>query len=93
VRSLSDVGYAIVGNSAEDGGGVANSRTAVIIFSTIDGNAASADGGGISNTGTIAADTAANIGGGLYNTSRAALVFCTVEDNSAAAGGGIYADP
>ena len=72
----------------------------MILGSSIDGNVASADGGGIFNTGALAlslsdlsANSAATDGGGLFNSGTAALVFCTVDDNSASAGGGVYADP
>jgi hypothetical protein len=47
-------GCTIIGNSAADGGGVANSGTAVIVRSTIDGDDASGDGGGIFKTGALA---------------------------------------
>ena len=86
------------------GGGIFNSATLIVNYSTISGNSAS-QGGGIANMTlsgapslkmlltTISGNTASDRGGGIYNDLGAtvAITDSTLSNNSSAAeGGGIY---
>ena len=72
----------------------------MILGSTIDGNAALANGGGIDNAGSLSlvvsdlsANVAAKNGGGLYNTGTAASWSSAPSRIiPPSPGGGIYAD-
>lgn len=86
------------------GGGVFNSATLVVNYSTISGNSAS-QGGGIANMtlsgstsvrallSTVSGNTASDRGGGIFNDTGATVLLTdsTLANNSSAAeGGGIY---
>ncbi len=86
------------------GGGIFNSATLIVNYSTISGNSAS-QGGGIANMTlsgapsltmlltTISGNTASDRGAGIYNDSGATVLITdsTLSNNSSAAeGGGIY---
>ena len=73
-NSLSVVGSTISGNTAVNGGGIANGGPDSLSLTndTITGNSVTGDGGG------------------LYNYGTAMLTACTVSGNSAGAGGGLY---
>lgn len=93
------------GNSSQSGGGIFNAGALILRDSVIIDNAASFQGGGLTNGSTVVADapsatvvdtvvtgnSAAVAGGGLQNLSRATLAVTggRVEGNSAAGGGGI----
>jgi len=70
--------------------------TASISGLTITGGKTAGNGGGVSNSGTLAltnctvSGNSANYGGGLYNSGTLALTNCTVSGNSANYGGGLY---
>jgi CSLREA domain-containing protein len=82
-----------------DGGGIYNTATAVLVNSTVSGNAAVANGGGIYNGGssdltlnksTVNGNTSSDSGGGIYNNGTAALTNSIVSSNSGDDGAGIY---
>ncbi len=98
-------GTGIHGNSAADGGGIENAASGDIVVSgsTISGNRATADGGGIDSEGffsslsvtasAISVNHAGASGGGIYNQGGADLTGTPVLRNTAArGGGGIYDD-
>ncbi len=93
------------GNSAADGGGIENASSGdlVISGSTISGNCATANGGGIDSEGyfgslsvtasIISVNHAGASGGGIYNQGQVDMTGTRVLRNTAArAGGGIYDD-
>jgi nitrous oxidase accessory protein NosD len=65
----------ITGGTALRGGGIANNGTVTLHSSTVSGNTAALDGGGIDNNGgtvrllssTVSGNTAGGSGGGIYN--------------------------
>ena len=77
----------IVGNSANEGGGLYNAGTAVIRRSTFQANVASRKGGGIENNGTaslVNSTLSQNVGkggGGISTAGTAYLSFVTVYTN------------
>jgi predicted outer membrane repeat protein len=97
------------GNSAQYGGGIYNAGTATISNSTVGmtklsdgstlpGNVASIDGGGIYNgftaavtNSTLSGNSATDLGGGINNGPAAMLTVsgCTLSGNSAFNGGGM----
>ncbi|MBX6314393.1 MAG: hypothetical protein IRY99_15990 [Isosphaeraceae bacterium] len=90
----------INGNSARNGGGLYNNslRIVTISASTISGNSANQDGGGIYNAGLLALadtvlleNTTGQDGGGIFNdrTGGLALAGGTIRLNAANRGGGI----
>jgi CSLREA domain-containing protein len=86
--------------SNNDGGGIENDGTTAVltlIHSTVSGNSAPIQGGGIGNFGgtitltnsTVSGNTAAGVGGGIVNHSGGiTLDNSTVSSNSANVGGG-----
>jgi len=97
---------AVINNSAQSsgeltqGGGIATGGTGTpsvfIISSTISGNSATDDGGGIAagsltiDTSTISGNTAVNrYGGGINVAGTTSITNSTVANNSAAVGGGL----
>jgi hypothetical protein len=96
-------GMTVTGGRAHDGGGIHNDKNATLTLtnSTVSGNAAEDDGGGIYNSGTLTltnstvsgntADDTDPSGGGIYNNSgTATLTNSTVSENTAKYGGGIF---
>ena len=94
------VDVAVSGNSAVDGGAVANNGSLEIIRSTINANTAAGRGGAIINArdvstttivnSTVTGNTAAT-GGAIYNAGTMTLVNDTISHNSAtAAASSIY---
>jgi predicted outer membrane repeat protein len=79
------------------GGGILNSGTLTVTHSTIAGNDALVNGGGIDNSGvaltvahsTISGNTATT-GGGIVSSTPMTLLHTTVSGNRAGQGGGIY---
>ena len=94
---------AVRGNTAEQGGGIATVGTALLIGTTVSGNAASfvrpTRGGGIWSSGalgmlnsTVSGNTAtdlsgASLGGGVSSTGQLAITYTTIAGNTAAGGG------
>ena len=81
--------------SADNGGAITNSGTLVVSTSTISGNTATDDGGGIRHNGgtlTITNSTLSNntatYGGGIGNYSTATVINSTFSGNSASNNGG-----
>jgi CSLREA domain-containing protein len=104
--TLSLTDCTVAGNSANTsgqlpghGGGIATggigSPAATIIRSTISGNSATADGGGIYvanldvDTSTISGNTAARYGGGISVIGTTRILNSTIAKNTAATGGGV----
>jgi predicted outer membrane repeat protein len=65
--------------------------------STLSGNSATDDGGGVYNSGelklsnsSLSGNTATNNGGGIFNFFDITVSNCSVTGNTAASGGGIY---
>jgi predicted outer membrane repeat protein len=97
---------ALYGNQAAQGAGICNlasgSSKLAVVYTTLDANLSSGNGGGIFNAGNldVNASTISNCsagqgttnGGGLYNaiSGHANLTNCTLWANIAASGGGIY---
>ena len=97
---LTGTGTTIVGNTADNGGGIYNdtSGQAFFSYSSISGNTAVvSDGGGISNLGVLTMTQSALVynasstsqGGGLNNAGTARLTNVTISDNTALSSGGI----
>ena len=97
----------ISGNSANkngasrqgEGGGIYNSGTVEVSYSTINGNSAIQNAGGIYNdstfkvsNSTISGNSTNGAGGGIYNSllGNLTLVFSTLTLNSAANGSGVF---
>jgi hypothetical protein len=87
------------GNTAADGGAVANSGV-VLLDGDFTGNRASGDGGGIYNLAygdielddpNISGNAAGALGGGIYDAGRVAG-SSQITGNKARSGGGIYAE-
>ena len=85
----------VAGNSASQGGGIANLGTLTLNNATLAGNSASSQGGGIDNNGSltlsnvsVSANTAAQQGGGIYNgnTSPLTLLNTIAAANTATTG-------
>jgi len=87
----------------QSGGGILVNANSILSLSnsTVSGNSANRDGGGIFNLGTLSVsnstvsdNTTATegiySGGGIYNNAAFSLVNSTVSNNSASFGGGIY---
>jgi len=84
------------GVTDENGGGINNSGTLIVVNCTIIGNSA-VDGAGIYNTGTltvidstIAENEASGSGGGILCNAALTVLYSTIAGNSAESGGGIY---
>lgn len=105
---LTMTGTRVLTNTANNGAGVyTNDAVMNLSSSTISGNSATADGGGVYNDGavpafgninlsssTVSSNTAGTDGGGLYNTQGTVDAAGTpIEHNTAGAGGGIYDGP
>ena len=83
----------------QDGGGIANATSGIssvtIVRSTISGNLATRDGGGIAadrltlDTSTISGNTAGRFGGGISAVGTTSIANSTVANNSAVSGGGL----
>jgi hypothetical protein len=99
--TLTLVNSTLTGNTATNGGGIANSNggTLTLTNSTLSGNAATNAGGGIFNdnmgtlmlsNSTLSGNSAAR-GGGIYNDSTGTLTLTnsTLSGNAATRGGGI----
>jgi CSLREA domain-containing protein len=79
-----------------DGGGIDNLGAAQLTSSTVSGNSAGRDGGGIDNfsnstvelTNSTVSGNVAEFGGGIANQSMVRLTNCTVSSNSANSDGG-----
>jgi hypothetical protein len=95
----------VIFNEAVRGGGIAGDRGAIeLLRSTVSGNTASSDGGGLwgvvatdlaLDRSTVSGNEAGNRGGGVYVTSSGStlnLVNSTVSGNSADLGGGLFAN-
>ncbi|MEP4810081.1 MAG: choice-of-anchor Q domain-containing protein, partial [Luteolibacter sp.] len=91
------------GGGGAFGGAIINQGELTVANSTLSGNSAGADGGGIYNLSgaalavngsTISGNTANGYGGGIYNYPDATLsiVNSTLSGNAADSGGGIYND-
>ena len=88
--------------NAQFGGGIRNEGTLSVVGSTISGNSASSDGGGIYNTSggtlwvtnsTISGNSAAESGGGIYNSGTLWVLNSTISGSSATSdGGGVHTD-
>jgi large repetitive protein len=83
------------GNSAGNGGGIANAGTLTLSSVAVTNSAAAASGGGIYNTGslavnssTISANSAALNGGGVASGGTLTLYDSTISGNTAAGNGG-----
>jgi len=102
---LTLTGSGVHRNTAQDGAGVyAYDAVTNLNSSTVSGNTATADGGGIYNDGevpaygnlnltssTVSSNNAGADGGGIYNTQGTVdATSSPVEHNTAGAGGGIY---
>jgi CSLREA domain-containing protein len=92
-------GVAVSGNSGQDGGGIKTAGALDVQRSTISGNTAQGDGGGIMLTSaapvtlvnsTLSGNTAGGDGGGIWTDNDVALTNVTVADNTATAGGGLH---
>jgi hypothetical protein len=90
----------ISSNEARFGGGIENYGDLIVDGSSIHGNLANQDGGGIANWGRgtlnctvknsdIAKNTAKRYGGGIYNDGVLSLQNSLILENSATNGGGI----
>jgi predicted outer membrane repeat protein len=90
----------ISSNQARFGGGIENYGDLIVDTSSIQGNLANQDGGGIANWGrgtlncimknsNIAKNTAKRYGGGIYNDGVLSLQNSIILKNSATKGGGI----
>ena len=98
--SITLSGSRITGNSAGFGGGIFNNGSLTVTNSTLSGNSAQTDGGGIFNRGkgtltlansTITGDSAQTSGGGIFNNGTLTLSASTVSNSTAqTGGGGIY---
>lgn len=87
---------------SDSGGGIQGQGTGskvTLVQSTVWGNTASVNGGGLSIEGTVemvnstlSGNTASGLGGGLYATSHSEgeISNSTITGNSAAQGGGVY---
>ena len=88
----------LLGNTADDGGAIANAGTLSLTDVTIDGNKAANNGGGLFNTGTaslnrvtISANDADGEGGGVFNDGVSfSATNVTISGNAANRGGGFY---
>lgn len=100
-ESVVAIGGSIDHNTANNGGGVYNSVSAVTagVGSQISANTAVTDGGGIYNTsssvftisgGSVETNIAGNSGGGIYNSANVTIGAGTVKGNGAVNGGGVY---
>ncbi len=84
--------------SGGTGAGLYNAGTATLAGAKINNATASANGGGVYNTGVLSVTKASEItsnvatnGAGLYNTGNVTLVNSTISDNTASVnGGGVY---
>jgi len=88
----------VLGNWADEGGGIENSGLVTLTNTVVSGNQAGSYGGGISNqsrctliNATVSGNSA-NCGGGIYNDSLGVgtLTNSTVSDNESDSGGGIW---
>ena len=84
------VSSTLFGNSADSGGAIDNQGTLTIVNSTISGNEATANGGGIDSqagtttiTNATVAENSAATGGGIANSATVTLLNTIVADNSA----------
>src|SRR5205809_3571627 len=91
-------GVVLTGGAAKNGAGVLVRAGAALelLNSTLAANAATDQGGGIDNQGTVTVtgstivdNTALKKGGGLNNAGTAQLTNTTVHGNSSSAGGGV----
>jgi CSLREA domain-containing protein len=89
----------VAGNSGTDGGGINAAGALDVNRSTISGNTAEGDGGGILLTApdqvtlensTLSGNTAGAFGGAIWSNDDLALTNVTVADNAAAEGGGLF---
>ena len=90
----------LIGNSANDGGGIFNEGTSAATLNNVilSGNSSYDDGGAIYNNGsstltlnnvTVSGNSSGG-GGGLFNYATAILNTSTLSANSASTGGGLY---
>ena len=91
----------INGNTGRDGGGIFSTSALDISDSTISGNRASVEGGGIRCSGTFSNVTRSRIlnnsaigggGGGIYSLGNLTVLSSTISGNSADTGGGVSND-
>ena len=89
----------IQANAATTSGGIDNQAGAslTLLNSTVAGNSAVANGGGIGNQGfltivnsTVSGNRAGALGGGVRNEGALSIVNSTIAVNTAATGGGLY---
>ena len=94
-------GGVVSGGEGSDSGGIDNLGTLTLTNSTVSGNTAGDDGGGISNNNngtltltnsTVSGNTAGDNGGGINNNGTMTLTNSTVSGNTAQFGGGIDND-
>ena len=100
-------GTRVTKNSAANGGGIYSDTSITdLTGSTVSGNTATVDGGGIDNAGSsrlfdnlnlatskITDNQAGADGGGIYNVGDLAATSVIITYNTAAGGGGIYDGP
>ena len=94
-------GGVVSGGEGSDSGGIDNFGTLTLTNSTVSGNTAGDDGGGISNSNngtvtltnsTVSGNTAGDNGGGINNNGTMTLTNSTASGNTAQFGGGIDND-
>ena len=100
--TLQLIGVSVLNNQAAQGGGIYNGGWLDVLGSTIRGNRAYTDGGGVYNepfdaglnftltSSLVQSNTAADAGGGIFTLGELAVYSSTVEHNRANYGGGLY---
>jgi hypothetical protein len=81
-----------------DGGGIFNNGSLTLINSSVNGNTASSQGGGIRINGgtliltnsTVNGNTTIGLGGGIFGCCPITVTNSTISDNTAGTAGGIY---